>query len=226
MAGAGNRADPGGESLSDLAAMGLVTRDSRIEAAGMPPCPVVQLPSSHLGAGHPCSWEVVIKADMTHSALASYHTDIVSPTGKEQQLDERSSQQKQQQLYKGLGTNSVVSTDGEPLTRSVDAAMASSGGDGVTAPSATDGAAASGLINSGEADTASGLGGREGLPKEASSLDAGLSGSVGAAGEGGIAGMAEPAKTVSMDGDIIATASKAEALSAAGAESPHVGARV
>ena len=35
-AGTGNGADPGGESLSDLAAMGLVTRDTRIDAAGMP----------------------------------------------------------------------------------------------------------------------------------------------------------------------------------------------
>ena len=151
------------------------------------------------------------------------------PTGKEQQLDERTSQQaqqkQQQQPYKGLGTNSVVTADGVPLTRSADAGMASSGGD-VTAPSAAEGAAASGLISSGEGGTASGLGGREGLPKEASSAGAGLTGSAGAGSAGGTAGMAEPAKTVSMDGDIIATASKAEALSAAAAESPHVGARL
>ncbi len=101
--------------------------------------------------------------------------------------------------------------------------MASSRGD-VTVPSATDGVAASGLINSGEGGATAGLGGRGGLPED-SSLAVGASGSAGAGDAGGAAAMAEPAKTVSMDGDIIATASKAEALSAAAAESPHVGAR-
>ena len=172
----------------------------------------------------PSAWSDVLKADMT------------LPAGKEQQLDERTfqeTQQKQQKPYKGLGTTSVVSADGEPLTRSADVILASSSDD-VTAASAMEGAAASGLINSGEGGTAGGLSGRGGLP-EGSNAGAGLTGGSGAGGEG-TAGIAEgdalsssailPAKTVSMDGDIIATASKAEALMEAAAESPHVGARL
>ena len=146
-------------------------------------------------------------------------TDGTYAGAEEQQPLQHSSQepQRQQQPYKGLGTNSVVSSDGEPLTRSADVGTA------MAASTASEGAELyeqTGI--SGEGVTAGGVGGQGGSAGATSAAGA-VTGSTGAGGAGA-PGMVESAKAVSMDGDIIGKASEADALLVAAAESPPAGA--
>ena len=166
-----------------------------------------------------CAPDVVAVPFVPYSLLLPRQVSSCCVGEEQQPLPQSSPQSQPQHRYKGLGTHSVVSSDGEPLTRVADASLAGSGATAAT--TASNGAAMDGLATVGsEGELAGGLGSQGGSVGD---TNAGISvtGSTGA-DVAGVAGMAEPAQAVSMDGDIIATASKAEALAAA--ESPHTGA--
>ena len=113
-------------------------------------------------------------------------------------------QQLPQQGYKGLGTAGVVSSQGDLLTRTADAGMIATVG----------GAATDAFMDSAAPEAATGVvegmagvaGAQQGIPDWSAGTEA------GGAGAGGLE---EPAKAVSMDGDIIGTAVSADALKAA-----------
>ena len=107
---------------------------------------------------------------------------------------QQQSQQQLQQGYKGLGVAGDLSSRGDLYMRDADV------GKGAIDGSATDKFAAAGVAP----DMASDL----------QSITGGLAGDV-AAGRAGASSLAEPAKAVSTDGDIIGTAVKADALKAA-----------
>lgn len=116
----------------------------------------------------------------------------------------------------------MVSSDGEPLTRSAD--MSAAGIGATAADTASEGTSQDGLIrSSGQSGAAGGLGRQRGSAG-AAGVDGGVIGSATGAGGAGVVDMAEPAKAVSMDGDIIGKASEADALTVAAAESPPAGA--